>query len=375
MSTVLFVANRSFALTNSRKSLIESLVAAGNHVVVCAAKDSHSSMSSIPGVEFHETPFYRGGASLFKDLNVFFVILCVFLRHRPSMVHAFNAKPVIFVGILLRFLFKKTASISVITGLGHAFIHGRALRRISGIGYRFALKRPGNHTVFQNSDDFSLFKKEGWVNEESALVIVGSGVDVHRFSIRCLTDRVEKQVLMIGRLINQKGVGEFIEAATLLRQKYLINARFVLIGERDSVHPDAVDFSKIQGAMDGGVIDYLGFQDDVVPYIQDSDVFVLPSYREGVPRTVLEAASCGVPCVGANVPGIRECIIDGETGFLVEVSNVQELAERVKELLENDQLRRSMSKASRLFMEKSFDISSITKQYLCLYRNIGVLHV
>lgn len=375
MSKVLFVANRVFALTNSRRKLIDRLVANGHEVVICSARDSHSNAEDIKGVSFYNMPFYRGGASFLKEIYCFFILLCVFFKFKPDLVHSFNAKPVIYSGFIMRLFFRGATSISVITGLGHAFLHGSLLKKISGYGYKIALKRKGNHTVFQNGDDFSLFVDSGWVDRSNASLIVGSGVDVRRFYYHFDAGRTDKKVLMIGRLINQKGVREFVESAKLVKKDFNGSVEFVLIGEQDDVHPDAVDFSFIKEAVAQKTINYLGFEKDVVPHIHGTDVFVLPSYREGVPRTVLEAASCGVPCVGANVPGTRECIRSDETGFLVEVQNVKELSGRILQLLNDTELREKMSLASRHFMEERFDIQSITDSYLKLYLKVGGIDV
>lgn len=371
MKTVLIIANRTFALSNSRFGIIKKLVGSGVQVVVLASKDSYSLELEKLGVVIVDAFFYRGGAAVLKELKSLWLIFRIIKIYSPVMVCSFNAKPVIYSGILLRLFFTGIKSVSVITGLGHAFIHGNFLKKIAGLGYKFALKRSGNHTVFQNRDDRLLFTENNWVNESDTSLVVGSGVDVKRFSRGVENNTAVKTVVMIGRLLNQKGVLEFIGAAERVKKTYVGEVRFLLLGEKDEVHPDAVDFSLVENSVRSGSIEYIGFKKDIVPYLRCADVFVLPSYREGVPRTVLEAASCGVPCVGADVPGTRECIKDGVTGFLVEVKSASALADKIHILLSDETRWDEMSQEARNFMEKDFDIESITERYLRLFAKVG----
>ncbi|MDD9893787.1 MAG: glycosyltransferase family 4 protein, partial [Gammaproteobacteria bacterium] len=328
-----------------------------------------------PGLIIIDTPFPRGGASVLKECRALWTMLKAIKRYRPNLICSFNAKPVIYSGFLLRALRFEVRSISVITGLGHAFIQGTYLRKAAGLGYKLSLNRAGNHTVFQNWDDRALFLNNGWADQRCSSLRIGSGVDVSRFTAESTINKEAKVVVMISRLLKQKGVIEFLVAARQVKQHFSGEVRFLLLGEKDEIHPDAIDSSLIDEAVEAGLIEYLGFTKDVVPYLQRADVFVLPSYREGVPRTVLEAASCGIPCVGADVPGTRECIRDGVTGFLVEVRSAAALADKVLLLLRDEVLRAEMGVEARKLMEADFDIAEITNKYLKLFSRIGDINV
>jgi len=374
---VIVVANRTFALSNSRKLLIDSLIRADLHVVVCASVDSYTSEIIDLGVEFLPLPFYRGGLSILKDISTLLFFIRVLKSYKPVVVHAFNAKPVIFTGVALKITRIKAQSVSVITGLGHAFIHGGFIRKIAGLGYRFSLKRKGNTTVFQNPDDAKMFIENAWVRSRHSSVIVGSGVDIKTFSPKHHSQPESAdsavRVLMVGRLLGEKGVMEFLDAARYVKNKYRGKVNFILVGEHDKVHPDSIDLGKVTSAVEAGDIEFLGYRNDIPELMLNTDIFVLPSYREGTPRTVLEAAACGVPCIGADVPGTRESIVNKKTGYLVPVKNSKALAVAIVDLLGDPDRRILFGKNARKMVEEKFDISAITQKYLDIYERKGVL--
>jgi glycosyltransferase involved in cell wall biosynthesis len=195
-------------------------------------------------------------------------------------------------------------------------------------------------------------------------------VDVEQFSVVDRGDRSGQApvVIMLGRLLRQKGIPDFAEVAGRIRQRWS-NARFLLAGEEDPVHPDAVSVEWVEG-QDG--VEYLGHLSDVRPLLSEADVLLFPSYREGTPRVVLEAAATGLPTVGFDVPGVREAVRDGETGYLVQHRDVDSLTARVETLLGDQDLRLQMGRAARLMVEKDFDVRAIEQQYLDLYREQGI---
>lgn len=374
---VIFIANRTFALTNSRMELMNHLISMGFRVVVCAYKDEFSSRLELKGISVINLPIFRGCASIFRDFICVLALVKIFRRYKPALVHTFNAKPVIFTGIAARLFGINIRSISVVTGLGHAFIQGKIVRKLAGLGYQLSLNRNNNFTIFQNHDDYRLFLDNGWTNKNASSVIVGSGVDIRRF-----TKKKQKncnqgplRITMIGRLLGEKGVVEFVEAAKQIKKTGRNDVIFSLVGEMDTIHPDAIDPAIISLAVKSGDIEYLGFREDIPAILRHTDIFVLPSYREGIPRTILEASSCGIPCIGADVPGTREAVINGETGFLVPVKDSQSLAESILTLINDPNIRLRFGMAARQLVEKKFDIRAITKAYLEVYRRSGVISV
>lgn len=294
----------------------------------------------------------------------------IFRKWQPALIQHFHAKPVMFGTLAARReLGDSVVVVNAITGLGHAFITGGVAARLAGFGYARAMPR-GDATIFQNRDDRQLFLGHGWVSEERARLIASSGVDVERFAVadRSGRDTRAPVVVMLGRLLRQKGIPEFTEVARRIRQRSP-DARFLLAGEEDPVHPDAVTVEWVQ-EQDG--VEYLGRLSDVRPLLEEADLLLFPSYREGTPRVVLEAAATGLPTVGFEVPGVREAVRDGETGFLVPDRDVDALTDRVSTLLEDDKRRLAMGEAARRMVEADFDVRAIEQQYLDVYRDLGV---
>jgi glycosyltransferase involved in cell wall biosynthesis len=367
--TVVFVANRGFALTNSRILLIRHFLTAGWRVVVATADDEHARALAGEGAVVEPVRFYRGGAAVGTDVAAFTRLLAIYRRYRPRLVHHFNAKPLILGTAAARLAGTPTV-VNTVTGLGHAFIAGTFVRRLAGVGYSLMLNR-GDVTIFQNRDDMALFLESGWTTADRSRLIVSSGIDTARFAARQARDETSPSVLMVGRLIWQKGVREYLDAAALVRDKHP-RARFRLAGEWDAAHPDAVPAAVVHEATGRGLIEFLGFVTNIEVELARASVVVLPSYREGTPRVILEASASGAAVVAFDVPGCREAVIHGETGLLVPFKDARALAEAVSRLLDDDELRARMGRAGRRMVEERFDLHAITRAQLGVYRDLGV---
>lgn len=368
-SCVVFAANRGYALTSSRTSLIVSFLSSGWTVVLATADDAESEILSEKGAHLEPVVFNRGGFAPHADLDAYRALVRIYRKWRPALIQHFHAKPVMLGSLAARrVLGESVRVVNTITGLGHAFVTGGVSGWLAGLGYRAALPR-SDVTIFQNNDDRELFLTRRWVSQAHARLIASSGVDTERFL------SVERQarhnrpptVIMLGRLLRQKGVGEFIEVAHRLRGRWP-HARFLLAGEEDTTHPDAVTAGWVRAHDD---VEYLGRLEDVVPIFAEADLLLFPSYREGTPRVVLEAAATGLPTVGFDVPGVREAVRDGETGYLVPYRDIDGMTERVATLLEDELLRLRMGRAARKMVEEHFDIRAIEAQYMDVYRELG----
>lgn len=370
-SCIIFVANRAYALVSSRLSLIHTLRDAGWSVVAVTAPDEYAPSLEEVGCEIIPVVFNRGGLSLRGDWAVYRTLRRVYRKYRPKLIHHFHAKPVILGSLAARrVLGDSVRVVNTITGLGYAFITGGITARLVGMGYRVALLRT-DATIFQNRDDRALFLERGWVSEARPWLIASSGVDVEsfRFVDRTARDGSAPTVVMLGRLLAQKGIPEFAEVACRVRRQWP-GARFLLAGEEDPVHPDALSSEWIHSQSD---IEYLGRLPDVGPLLEQADLLLFPSYyREGVPRVVMEAAATGLPTVAFDVPGVREAVRDQETGFLVPDRNVDALTAQVEVLLGDAELRERMGRAARRLAEEAFDIRTIQAQHLALYRKLGL---
>lgn len=366
MNVILFVANRGYALRSSRKDLIEFFLRIGWKVVLCTTADADSRYLEGLGAKLEIVPFSRGGVFGWKDYICYRRLCRIYREYSPSLVQTFHAKPVILSAIASRTTGSRAKIVSTITGLGHAFIKGGLIARIAGLGYRMALPLT-DVTVFQNSDDQALFLRNGWLDRCDYKLIVGSGVDVRRFSVPDRQEKFQKVVLMLGRLLRQKGVEEFIEVA-----QAAINSnayyQFVWAGEIDSIHPDAIS----PAIFNDTAVKYAGHVTDVTALLRDADLFLFPSYREGVPRAIMEASASGIPTVGFDVPGVREVVHDGVTGYLVPFGDIKALSEKTLLLLNDDDLRAEMGKRAREITAGFFDVKVIQRQYVQTYQLLGL---
>jgi len=368
--SAVFVANRGFGLTSSRLLLIQHLLSSGWRVVAAVAVDDYAKQLSTAGVIVEPVSFNRGRLSPLQDAKTLFTLIRIYRKYCPHLIHHFQAKPIILGGLGVHFT-DGAQVVNTLTGLGHAFVHGGITRHLAVVGYRLLLTR-GEATIFQNPDDHRLFVDQGWIPAGKARLIVSSGVDTERFRPAITRSCEALRVLMVARLLWQKGVREFVEAAEIVKREYPA-IRFQLAGEWDIVHPDAVDEAWVQAVVNKGTIEFLGYLGNMDDQLRATDLFVLPSYyREGTPRVLLEAAACGLPVVTTDVPGCRETVVDGETGRLVPPRNSKALAEAISEILGDPGLRHRMGQSGRRLVEERFDIRTITEKYLAVYRDIGI---
>lgn len=367
-NVIIFVANRGYALTSSRLEILQHFIALGWKVVIATSRDSESKKLIKMGATFEQIKFHRGGFSIINDVFTYIKLLRIYQKWEPKCVHHFHAKPVILGSIAAKkALGNSVKVINTITGLGHAFIQKGLVRFISGFGYRIAL-RHSLMNIFQNSDDLSLFIKKEWVTKKNSKLIIGSGVELNKFTFVNRVDRKNSiAVVMLGRLIKQKGTEEFVKVAKNIKQVFP-NVSFFWAGESDFEHPDAVKRSTIENYKE---IKYLGKLSNVRELFKKSDILLFPSYREGVPRVVLEGSATGLPTVAFDVPGVREAIINNKTGYLVQDKNINGLTKKLSYLIKNKNVRLRMGREARIFMENNFDKKDIIKLYIKNYMELG----
>lgn len=368
----MLVANRGFALASSRTELIERLIASGHRVYIVTSDDQYSRGLVKLGANLLPLYVERGGVAIIRDIQLWRRLFNLYQQYKPDLIHHFHAKPLI-VGSLAarRAINNRVKVVNTVTGLGHSFIRGGVVQSLARLGYRVAGTK-ADITIFQNNDDMDLFFTNNWVKKGSARLIVGSGVSTDRFRPRDdFSPDSPARILMVGRLIWQKGIKEFVESAQIIKAEFP-EVVFQLAGEWDPVHPDAVPRSYIEEKARLGIIEFLGYRSDMPELLAGAYTVVLPSFREGLPRVVLEAAATGIPCIGADVPGTREAIIDGVSGFLVAAQQTQPLADKMRLLLESGDLRKQMAQASREMSLHKFDINRIVDLQLNVYRELGI---
>jgi glycosyltransferase involved in cell wall biosynthesis len=357
---VVFSANTSWNLINFRGNLIIAFQQAGFRVVAITPRDSHSPALAAMGVEFFPVDFRSAGISPLHDAALFFRYWLLLRRIRPAVFLGFTIKPNIYGSLAARML--RIPVINNISGLGTAFIKNGMLTLVATQLYRLALKHSAT-VFFQNQEDRDQFVAGRMVSPAQSRLLPGSGVDLERFLPAPLFAGQPFRFLLIGRLLWDKGVGEYAAAARIVRQRHP-DARFQILGFADVDNRTAVPRDTLHRWIGEGLIDHLGAADDVRPFIQDADCVVLPSYREGLPRSLLEASAMARPIVATDVPGSRDVIENGVTGLLCEARNADSLAEAMLAMIAKsvDQ-RLAMGLAGRSRVERLFAIDVVTRRY------------
>lgn len=370
---VVFVATRHFAIHSFCQQLIPAFAEANWRIVAAGLSDSYSSRLRTQGVQVESVDFRRGSVAPYADSRALVQLANCYRRYEPDLIHHFHPKPMI-LGNLAAHVTKNATVFNTISGVGYAFSNGGIARNLATLGYKSSLKR-SDMNIFVNRDDHELFLREQWLPEDKSALVISHGVDTERFhpphdaNHQC---DEPLRILMVSRLLKQKGVGQFVEAARRVRQDFT-NVQFQLAGEWDREHPDSISEDLIQRAVADGTIEFRGYVNNMPEHLRQVSLFVLPSYyREGVPRVLLEAAASGLPVITTDVPGCRETVIDGQTGFVVPPKNEIALAEAIKNVIRDYELRRRMSRNAREWVEKDFDLQVITDKYLELYAHKGV---
>ena len=235
-------------------------------------------------------------------------------------------------------------------------------------GYRALLNHKKSYILFQNPDDRALFTQYKIIYPKHAFIIKGSGVDLQQFNSTPIP-KGQIKVILIARMLWDKGIREFVDAATILHKQGVI-AEFILVGSVDPGNPKSILTEQLKQWHSDGVVNWLGEQSNIAQLLIESHIVVLPSYREGLPKSLIEAAAAGRAIVTTDVPGCREVVQDGENGFLVPVRDAKELAAAIKKLINNPGLLITMGKKSRLIAEQEFSIDQVVSKTLGIYSKI-----
>jgi glycosyltransferase involved in cell wall biosynthesis len=317
------------------------------------------------GFHYHPISIKRGSIGLLGELRVMIQLYGIYKKLKPDLIYHATIKPVLYGGILAR-LTRVPAVISAVTGLGYVFlasgIKASLLRAGVKTAYRLALGHPNMRVLFQNADDCRAFIEQRLVQSEITAVIKGSGVDMQKFRVETEPDGAPI-VILPSRMLWDKGVGEFVEAAAHLKQSG-IEARFVLVGDTDPDNPAAISHQQLEDWHSHGLIEWWGWRENMPQIFREAHIVCLPSYREGIPKALIEAAASGRPIVTTNVPGCREIVNDGENGFLVPVRDWRALADALRQLIDNPDLRCRMGRRSREIAEAEFSVETIVVQTL-----------
>lgn len=364
-------ANLAWNLVNFRSGLIKALIADGFRVLAVAPADAEMEARLLAmGCTFEAVPIDAMGLSPFRDLGTLRAFTSILRRHRPAAWLSWTIKPNVY-GALAAARAGVPAFPNV-SGLGTAFIRRNLLTTIVKQLYRASF-RNAPAVFFQNADDRQLFISMGLVRRSQARLLPGSGIDPREWSPSSMERNHRGNFLMLARVVADKGVREFAEAAARVRRRYP-ETRFRLMGFLDVANRTAISVEEVQRWVDEGAIEYAPPVNDVRPAIAEADFVVLPSYREGLSRVLLEAASLGRPCITTDTPGCRDIVKDGENGFLCAPRDAQSLEQAIeKALIASDSQWQAMARAGRQRVIDSFSLEQVTRLYRAALSDAGVV--
>ncbi|MFA7436668.1 glycosyltransferase family 4 protein [Castellaniella sp.] len=368
-----FVTNPAFFMSH-RLPVAEAARRAGYEVHVASMAAPAVAQLEALGFAHHVLPLSRTGMRPWAELRSLWALGRLLRTLRPALVHAVTLKSVLYGGIMAR-LMRVPAFVAAISGLGYAFIPGPGGRRrwqrpLALALYRLALGHRCSRVIFQNPADCDVLRQAGAVREDQVVMMRGSGVDLQVFRPRPWPAG-PVTVVMAARLLRDKGVVEFAEAARILHMQGS-PVRWRLAGSLDPENPASIDSQTLQAWQDDGWIDYVGECADVATLYAQSHGVVLPSYREGLPKSLIEAAASGRPVVTTDVPGCRDAIVPGVSGLLVPVGDARALAQAVQTLAADEAMRVRMGAAGRALAERDFGLAQIVQAHLAVYAGLGV---
>ena len=374
MSKIILFANTDWYLYNFRRSLALALQAAGHEVLLVSPPGDY-------GAHFHElglrwTPLPamdRRSLNPLREIRALAELVALFRRERPHLVHNFTIKCAVY-GSLAGMLAGVPARINAVAGLGYVFAssdrRARLLRPLVRALMRFALRGRRARLILQNRDDARMFLDHRLIDEARVRVIAGSGVDCVRFVPQTRPRNDPPRVLLAARLLWEKGLAEYVEASRSLRAQGR-RVRFLLAGASDPGNPAAVPEATVRGWADEGAIEWIGHVDDMPALFASSDIFVLPSYyREGLPKSLIEAAACALPLITTDMPGCRDVVTDGVDGLIVPPANADALCTAIARLLDAPELARTLGLAARARALAEFDERIVIRRTLETYGEV-----
>jgi len=358
---VAIVLNTSWNIFNFRMNLIRSLQDQGYEIHTVAPIDEYTPRLTETGCKHHPLKMDSRGANPLKDLALIFELHSIYKKVRPDVILHYTIKPNVYGSLAASFL--KIPVVNNVCGLGTVFLKNDLISAMAMFLYKISFRFP-KKVFFQNPDDLKLFLDKKLVPEHIVDLLPGSGIDLEKFKPVSFQRNQKFTFLLISRLITDKGILEYIEAVKKLKSEGL-DARFQVLGAMDPEHKRGIKTSIIKAWIDSGTIEYLGTTEDVRHFIQQADCIVLPSYREGTPRTLLEAASSSKPIIATNVPGCNQVVENNVNGLLCNLKDANDLAAKMETMahFSNEKLE-ALGQNGRLKMEAEYNESIVINKYL-----------
>jgi glycosyltransferase involved in cell wall biosynthesis len=354
----LLISPKNRTVYNFRGDLVKSIIQKGYEVIVTGPDMTDVGKIEELGVKFVPIEMNKNGTSIVGDIKYCKNLYRLMKREKIDVTLGYTVKPVIYGAIAAHFAKVRNIN-SMITGAGYTFIAtsikakllGFLVRCLYRLGFQYS-----DHVIFQNIDDLNEFCDRKLARREKCSVVNGSGVNVNHFTVEPLPP--SPTFFMLSRLLKSKGVHEYLTAAEIVKQQYPY-VQFYLLGKYETNMQDAVPKEFVEDFISRGIIERFDETSDVKPYYAMCSVYVLPSYREGTPRTVLEAMAMGRPILTTDTQGCRETVVDGENGYLVPVKDCNDLAERMVEFIRNPELASVMGAKSRQYVTQKFEVNKV----------------
>ena len=344
----------------------------GYEVTVFAIEEGgHGEEIRQHGLNFIPIPTSRSGTNILTELKVLWFLYQHYRNGKPDIIHHVAVKPVTYGSVAAR-LAGVPRVVNALSGLGFLFINAdqnRLAHILVNTFFKFGFNNPNLRFILQNKDDDQMIKEMDLLAPKQIFVIKGSGVDLNQFAYakETLAPNQKIRILLAARMLWDKGVGEFVEAARSLKEKYQDKAEFILAGNVDMGNKAGIPEAQLLEWNEEGAVNWIGFQKDMVSVIRAAHIIVLPSYREGLPKSLIETCAIGRPIITTDVPGCREVVVEGENGFMVEKNAVESLAERMEQLINDPELRIKMGKAGRKKAEAEFSIENVLDKTFAIY--------
>ncbi|TAE65790.1 MAG: glycosyltransferase family 1 protein [Bacteroidetes bacterium] len=367
---IAIVLNTSWNIFNFRHGLVKTLLEEGHQVVAIAPEDKYSENLVEMGCEFYAVKMQNKGTNPFKDLQYAYQLYKIYKNAKVDIILQFTIKPNIY-GTFAALPLRKLV-VNNVSGLGTVFLHNNLSSKIAKFLYKLSFKFP-KKVFFQNEEDLQLFVEKNLIKEKTTDILPGSGVCLDKFQAQNFERNKTFNFLMIARLLYDKGIVEYVEAAKKLKNLGL-KVNFQVLGSIESEAKLGVSKEEVEIWQEKNWIEYLGTSDNVSEIIKKADCVVLPSYREGTPRSLLEACAMAKPIITTDVVGCRQTVDDGVNGFLCEVKNAEDLADKMQKMyvLDNETLQK-MGEASRTKVEKEFDEKIVINKYLNIIKSYEIL--
>jgi glycosyltransferase involved in cell wall biosynthesis len=368
---ILFVDNDVNSFYSYRIEMARATRDSGFDVHVACPPGKAVDILRREGFTFHPIPMTRSGLMPWKELGTIKTLYRLYRQVRPDLVHHLRLKPVLYGG-LAAYAARVPAVVGLLTGLGYVFTaetgKARMIRKAVVASCKIAFRRSNQRVIFQNPDDRSVFVQNQILPSHKTVLIKGSGVDVKTWVPTPEPDGTAV-VVLAARMLLDKGIVEFVEAARSLRASG-VSARFVLVGETDPGNPTAVSVDQLRRWADAGHVEWWGKRDNMQEVLAQSHVVCLPSLREGVPKVLIEAAACGRPIVATDAPGCREIVRHGKNGLLVPVKNSTALADALRVMVQNPDVRHTMGRKGREIVVEEFSSERVINETLNVYREL-----